>query len=286
MKMASSLVAAVSGVALLCARASTGQQSMLDRLAESRTLYESAEYDRALAVMDTIDSAAMSPEQRRNHAIYQALCLLALDRRPQAEAKIEGILQADPLFRPEGAAPRFVALVDDVRRRVAPGLALQHYRKGKAFFDQKEYDVAISEFTMALQLVEEAGSADPEGIANTRMLADGFRDLARQALAAARAPSSAEASTPPPPTMNPPVVIRQELPSWPKDLPMPRQLGLLDVLVSSSGDVKSATIVRGLNPVYDVMLLSAAKEWKYKPATRDGRPIAQIRRLAITVNRR
>jgi hypothetical protein len=43
-------------------------------------------------------------------------------------------------------------------------------------------------------------------------------------------------------------------------------------------------IVKGLHPIYDLLLLSAAREWKYQPATRDGKSVTHVKRLAVTVN--
>jgi len=272
---------------LMWSPARAGQAPVLDRLVQSRQLYESAEYDRALAVMDSIDPQTITPALARDRALYQALCLFALDLRPQAEARLEAAVQADPLFRP-GAdlSPRVRTFVDDVRSRLRPALALQRYRAGKALFDAKNYEGALREFTVVRQLAEEAGdSSEASALSDLKTLSMDFADLSKRALAAGGSTRSIEARAPSLPFV-PPVVIYQGLPAWPRDLVPPHgQLtGVLDIVVSARGDVGYVKLIKSIHPVYDVMLMSAARQWKYRPATRDGRPVADVKRLAIKVN--
>jgi hypothetical protein len=237
-------------------------------------------------VMDSIDPQTITPALVRDRALYQALCLFALDLRPQAEARIEAAVQADPLFRP-GAdlSPRVRTFVDDVRARLRPALALQRYRAGKALFDAKNYEGALTEFTVVRQLAEDAGdSSEASALSDIKTLAMDFADLSKRALAAGGT-RSVEAKAPRLPFV-PPVVIYQGLPAWPRDLVPPHgQLtGVLDIVVSARGDVGYVKLIKSIHPVYDVMLMSAARQWKYRPATRDGRPVADVKRLAIKVN--
>jgi hypothetical protein len=259
------------------------QDSVVARFAESRQLYESAEYDKALAVMDAIESPDMPRELARDRALYQALCLLALDRRSDAEARVETAVLVDPLFRPgDDLAPRVRTLVQSVRDRLRPRLAQDHYRIGKAMFDQKNFQGALEEFSVVARLVDEAsGRPNADGLADIQTLAAGFADLARRQLEAAPPSAASSAST-----IVPPVTISQQLPPWPRGLlgVHGHLTGMLEVLVTARGDVGSVTLVRGLHPTYDAMLLAAAKQWTYRPATRDGQPVAYQKRLAVSVN--
>ena len=283
------LVARVALTSFITAAVTTPvyAQSLLDRLAESRQLYESAEYDRALAVMETIDTREMSPALERDRALYQGFCLLALDLETQATARIEAALQADPLYQPgDDLSPRVRTFVDGVRQRLRPALARQHYVSGKAFFDSRNYQQALKEFALVQRLADQSGAAggNPE-LYDVRTLAVGFADLARHALTAAgitpdKTDSRAE------PVVVPPVVISQPIPRWPRDLvARPGQPnGILEVVVDARGNVGSVRLVSGIHPVYDLLLTSAARAWKYRPAIRDGKPVAYTKRFSVHVN--
>ena len=266
--------------------AHAAQGSVLDRLAESRQLYESAEYDRALAAMDTIDTQSLAPEVARDRALYQALCLFALDLRVQAAARIEAAFEVDPLFRPKGElSPRVHAFIDEVRARVRPALAHQHYRAGKALFDSKRYEAALKEFTLVLELANENGGlAAGAELSDVRMLAEGFRDLAARELAAARSAAGERQLAP----IVPPVIISQPLPLWPENLPSEpvRLTGLFEIVVTAGGDVGSVNVLTSIHPAYDQLLVAAARQWRYRPATRDGEPVAYVKRLAVIVKRK
>jgi len=262
------------------------QTAALDLLIESRRLYEAAEYDRALAAMETIDQSSMSADQVRDRAVYQALCLLALDLRPQAEARLESVLRVDATFQPpEDASPRLRELFAAVRSRVQPDLAREHYLAGKALFERRQYGAALKELTLATQLTKDGQGAVIASLSDLETLAGGFRELAERAIAAAAAARSVSSAAP---KLVPPTVLYQELPAWPRDLVVrPGQMtGTLDIVVSATGEVGSVRLVKSIHPMYDTMLLAAAKRWRYKPATRDGKPVAFVRQLTVNVNAR
>jgi TonB family protein len=49
--------------------------------------------------------------------------------------------------------------------------------------------------------------------------------------------------------------------------------GVLRVIINTDGKVEVATVVAPSHPTYDPMLIAAAKNWEYKPAMRDGKPV-------------
>jgi hypothetical protein len=261
-----------------------GGQTLLDRLAESRQLYEAAEYDRALAVMDTIDPSSISADQAAARTLYQALCFLALDLRPRAEASLETLVRVDPLFEPPAdTSPRLRTLLSNVRARLRPELAQARYAAGKAAFDQRNYEGAITELRLAISLTGDGDGGSSPTLADLRTLAGGFLELAERGRAATLSRTNASSA---PASVIPPRVITQNLPPWPREL-VPRfsQLsGAVDIVISSTGHVGSATVVRSIHPQYDVLLIAAAKQWRYSPATRDGKPVAFVKRLTVNVN--
>jgi tetratricopeptide (TPR) repeat protein len=276
--------------------AAAGQDDFLNSFAQVRALYESAEYERALATMDHIGVSAMTPEQARDQSLYAALCLLALNRQVEAETRIQSLIRAEPLFDPPSdTPPRLRTIIESVRRQLRPSLVQQHYAAGKEVFDRKDYEAALKEFTLVVDLTQDLSDTAASAMRDVRVLAAGFRDLSRRAIA------SPEPSSPPPTTVadttvakiEPPVAIRQNFPQIPLALAAqmggPRQhslSGVVDLVIDAHGQVKSVTFVQRIHPLYDGLLLSAAREWRYRAATRNGQPIEIQTRLPIVLDLR
>jgi hypothetical protein len=268
-----------------------------NRLAEIRGLYESAEYDRALAVVNRANPAVLMLGEARDIEIYEALCLLALGKKLEATATVEGLIRADPLFQPSSDLPnRLRTLVEEARNRLRPTLAQSHYVAGKERFEAKEYEAAVEEFSLVLQLTDVPADSSRSQFGDMRLLATGFRDLSVQALAASKPPVS---ETPDPPAQRPPdepvvppVAIRQNLPPWPAAAGGSRGdvrgliplNGVLEVVITKTGMVSSAKLIKRIEPFYDALLLTAARQWRYQPATRSGVPVEYVKTLAIAVN--
>jgi protein TonB len=83
-----------------------------------------------------------------------------------------------------------------------------------------------------------------------------------------------------------PGVIKQELPKVPAQVArQTRDRGLLEVIIDEQGRVVNATIRSPIHPVYDSLLLVAARDWKYKPATLNGQPIKFRKVIQVAVTR-
>jgi hypothetical protein len=272
-----------------------------NRLAEIKKLYESAEYDRALAAaaVDPASPAVLEPEEARDIEIYEALCLLALGKNVEANAKIEGVIRAEPLYQPSTDLPkRLRALADEARIRLRPTLAQSHYVAGKELFDAKQYEAAVKEFTLVLQLTDVPADSSRSEFDDIRVLATGFRDLSVRGIAPSK-PHASETPAPPPQRppdapVVPPVAVRQNLPPWPaKPAAAQREgqrltppSGVLEVVITKTGTVASAKLIKRIDPAYDPILLAAVGQWKYQPATRNGVPVEYVKRLAIEINTR
>ena len=48
---------------------------------------------------------------------------------------------------------------------------------------------------------------------------------------------------------------------------------VVELLIDERGDVEDATIVEAVLPVYDLLVLRSARQWKYRPAQFDGVPV-------------
>jgi TonB family protein len=184
-----------------CLPASTANaQEPTATLAQAKTVYASAAYEEALAILDTIHSKTPAADTEEV-AAYQVFCLLALGRTDEARHATEALVRIDPLYRPSEAqaSPRVLSFFDDVRRPLLPQIVRQTYAQAKTDFDQKNLPVALTEFDRVIALVDDMAAADDGSAADLKTLASGFRDLAKSASAAAAAPAPATPPAPDPP---------------------------------------------------------------------------------------
>jgi hypothetical protein len=50
-------------------------------------------------------------------------------------------------------------------------------------------------------------------------------------------------------------------------------VGTLDWLINQEGTVEIVRLYTALNRYHERMIVSAAKAWRYKPASKEGRPV-------------
>ena len=271
-----------------------------DSVAAARDLYASAAYDDALVVLNRLDLTGRQPADRVEVNQYRAFCLVALRRTDEADKAIEAIVTDEPLFHPSGAdaSPRLVAAFTTVRQRVLPVIVQQKYAHAKASFDSKDYAAASGEFDQVLRLLGDADLREAAGrppLSDVQTLTLGFRDLS---VRVTPPPPPVVAAAPAPPPLPvavpnriynlsdvgvlPPGIVRQELPSFPHTFATPGA-GVLEVVINEAGLVESALMRAPINPRYDVLVLTAARTWKYKPATVSGTPVKFRKLISISV---
>ena len=273
----------------------------------ARDLYASARYDEALAMLNGVrQQESGNPINLRSIEQYRSLCLLALGRGVEAEAAIAVVVASDPMYQPTEteASPRVRTAFSEVRQRQLPDIARTRYVSAKTSFDRKDYPAAEQQFRELLRLIDDPDMGGRLG--DLRMLVTGFVDLSA---AAAVPPPEAkpeprrEEVVPPAPApvvpdpqkvytsddagVIPSTAIRQEVPRVPPQLAnQTRERGILDVTIDEQGRVIAAAIRLGLHPIYDSQILLAAKEWRYQPATLNGRPVKFRKIIQITVAKR
>jgi len=272
-----------------------------DSVAAARELYTSANYEDALVVLNRLDSSSGQPSDRMAINQYRAFCLLALGRMAEAERAIEAILTVDLLYHPVDAdmSPRLRAAFAGVRQRILPAIVQQEYARAKTAFDHQDYPAAIAQFDRVLRVL---GSPDLGAVGENspltdlRTLASGFRDLSVKAMAPPPAPP--QPVVPPAPVavvppkgiytgfengILPPVIVRQALPAFPRDLISRNNDGVLEVVISEAGAVESVVMRTPISPRYDQIVMTAAKSWKYAPATLNGVPVKFRKTINITL---
>lgn len=272
----------------------------------AQTLYASASYDEALALLDRLQVQQLPPGDIRSVQQNRALCLLALGRSQDAEVAIAAVVNADPRYRPDEstASPRVRTAFRDVRVRLLPGIIKTRYNAARGLYDEQRWSEAVPALQEVQSLVTDHDLTDDQrkDVAEYKVLTEGFLKLAEAAAAPPPPPPpapTAPAPEPPPvappstvdydrvfdatdSTVTPPVTIRQEMPHWIKAgvaLPGP---GAVEITVSKSGAVERATIVQRMVSSYDRQVLDATKNWRYQPAQLDGRPVRFKKQIRIT----
>jgi hypothetical protein len=309
--------------------AATGARAQSNQLDDAKTLYDSASFDEALQLLDTLGRT--QPENNVEEVQrYRALCLLALNRTNDAQKAIEIVFSRDPLYRlsPGEAPPRMQAAFAEVRKRLLPSVTEQLYASAKLSFDRKEYALAATQFQDLLTFLDDDDAKSLSSLKEFRMLATGFHDLSASAAAAnvakASPPAPAPAPSEPPPApqanarntnasqitpanqvvspgpagasqpvtddaggnLQPPVAIRQQMPVWvaSKTLLPKGSTGKLRLIIDERGNVEEARMVESVHSVYDALLISATRLWKYEPAKLDGKPVRYAKMIQIVLN--
>jgi len=276
-----------------------GLASAQDAFSKAKGFYESAEYEEALNLLDTMKGKTGSTEV----AAYRVFCLVALGRNTEAKAAVTELVKTDPLFRPTEAqvSPRLRTFFDEVRRPLLPDVARQRYSTAKAAFDQKSWQAAIAEFDRVIALLGEIGAAD-QGATDLRTLATGFRDLAKSAAEPPKpavTESKPAAPAPPPAPVKPaepvvygaqhsdvkkPVAMSKPMPEWRPATQTEQKMifeGALEFVVGEDGKVVSVRLLDSVHQSYDAALLKQAMNWSFKPATKNGVPVRY--RYAVSI---
>jgi len=270
-------------------------------LETAKALYAKASYEEALTRLSQVDDV----EQVNEVEQYRALCLLALGRPDEAQRSLEQIVTRAPLYTMSEAdvSPRLIAMFHDIRKRLLPLAAKDLYANGKASFDRKDFATASTQLRQLVTLLSDQSLIESApSLSDLKQLAEGFLRLsdAEGAAAAARPPppqpiaSPAPVNAPPevptapaPPAaptiysttdkdVTPPAEIQRSLPRWIPPNPVARRStfrGIVEVVVDERGMVESAAIRQSVTPLYDPDLLTTAKTWRFRPATRLGKPV-------------
>jgi TonB family protein len=297
----------VLAVWIMTVASAAAAQNSLD---QAREFYESAAYEEALQVLQSLNASAEAPTEI---AAYKVFCLVALGRSDEATQAVESIVRQDPLFRPSEAqaSPRVRTFFDNIRRPLLPELVRVLYANAKAAFDRKDLPEAASGFGRVLGLLDELGSTGDQGLSDLRTLAQSFRDLTQLALtapapsappvpAAAIPAETADASEAPAPAaegalagapttaapaggtrvygpsdlgVTKPIAITRPLPSWQPRNPIEAKQsfhGIVEVEVDEQGNVSSVVLRKAVHPAFDPVLIDAMRTWKFRPASKDG----------------
>jgi len=165
-----------------------------EALARAKDLYLSASYDEALTILDTLPTG--SSADGLQVAEYRVFCLLALNRRAEAQQAIEALVRINRLYKPSEAeaSPRIRSVFLEVRQRVLSSIVQSAYLDAKAAFDRKDPRAAAL-FEHVLDLLTDPDIA--ASMSDLRTVAMGFRDLSWAAAGTSPSRASGEGGAPP-----------------------------------------------------------------------------------------
>jgi tetratricopeptide (TPR) repeat protein len=288
-------------ISLALVGASTRGWAAEDPLDAAKSLYMSAAYEEALAALSNLPSSVDLDQADK----FRALCFLALNRTQDAQQSLERLATRRPLLKfDDGESPKLVAMFRDARAKVLPAAARAMYGEAKTNFEQGELAKAQAQFADLLSMLSEKELVGQTAFADLRMLAEGFSKLTDQQIAAEKAADAAKAAavaqaaqvpaavdtnriyTSADSDVLPPVAIEQTIPLWTPpsgNLRYQEFSGVLEIVVDETGVVTSATMAQHVNIIYDQVLLSATKRWRYRPAQRQGKPVKYRKALNIVL---
>ena len=275
-------------------------------LAKARELYASANYDEALAMLNTLGAPADETDAAAV-SMYRVLCLVAVGRTGEVDTAIDRLVSQHPLYRPASGelSPRMQKAVSSARVRLLPNLVQRRYEESKSAYDRGDFAASRVGFRWVLTAL-----ADPDissltaqsPLADIKTLSAGFVDLSEKALVPPSAPPivpvpTAVAIAPPPvkPTRDlkrvfsiedtdvvAPIMTKQAMPRFPGLLTQAAS-GVLELVIDTTGAVESVRLLETVHRNYDPVLVSAAKKWQYQPAQLDGTPVRYMKRIQISL---
>ena len=224
----------------------------------------------------------------------------------EAEQAIESVVSADPFFHPADSdvSPRLRSAFAAVRIRILPAIVQQEYAQAKAAFDREDFTEANARFERVLRALSDPDISLAAGrppLSDLRTLASGFRDLSVRSAAPPPAPAPPPAAprvaaaaapvvvrpntiyTGVEPGLHLPVVVRQVVPNFPREIVAFRDDGVLELVINESGAVESAVMRTPIHPRFDALVVSSAKSWKYQPATVAGTPVKFRKTINISM---
>lgn len=108
-------------------------------------------------------------------------------------------------------------------------------------------------------------------------------------LAASHGLASAQEPAPAPPrplNAQPPRVLSRVNPVYPAEAMRERIQGvvMLQAMIEPDGSVGDVRVVRSLDPRLDAAAVDAVKQWRYEPATVDGKPVRIVATVSMSFN--
>ena len=217
--------------------------------------------------------AATSPRESER----RATALIAQGQTAEASMVFDALLTSNPMYEPKPSelTPEALATFRASQRQLLPGIAQRDYDRGRAALTSGDPDRALSLGKEAIGIIDRR-LADP-----APQLRAQVQSLVDEATAATVAADEILYS-PSDKGIVPPRELSRGFPaSTPIGVP-PHRVGTLEMIIDKEGGVEFVKLNTPLNRYHERMIVSAAKAWRYRPATRNGRPVRY--RITVKIN--
>lgn len=211
-------------------------------------------------------------------SIRRASTLLAEGRDGEAAVIFDGIVMRNPLLQldPARYTSETLAAFVTSKRLLLPAMARRYYQEARVAYDAGDFPMTLTKGERALALLRDAdidpSDADLNGdVSNLMAMATSARTLEE-----ARIYTSADRDVTPPR----PIGRQLSTASLSGRAPL---TGRLELVVGRSGEVETVKLETPVNGYHDRMIVSAAKAWHYRPATKKGRPVRYSMVMSITL---
>jgi hypothetical protein len=191
--------------------------------------------------------------------------------------EFDALLQANPLYEPKASdlAPESLTAFRNSQKLLLPVLAQRGYDRAKAALASGDVDRAIASAR------ETAAILDRPAAAPAAHLRDDVQRILEEAGTAKATADEVVYSRSDPGIVAPRPISRQFPATTPNGVP-PHRVGTLEMIIGKDGTVEFVKLHTPLNRYHERMIVSAAKAWLYRPATRGGRPVRY--RITVTIN--
>ena len=83
-----------------------------------------------------------------------------------------------------------------------------------------------------------------------------------------------------------PVLTNRVEPNYPEAARKARMEGvvILEAIITASGSVEEVKVLKSVNPLLDASAVRAVQQWRYKPATLNGRAVRVYLTVTVTFN--
>lgn len=86
--------------------------------------------------------------------------------------------------------------------------------------------------------------------------------------------------------VKPPVLIRRVEPEYPSGVRRQPAVIVLEGVVSKDGDVRDLRVIQGDSDPMSAAVVAAVRQWKFRPATRNGTPVDVIYNVSTSIHAR
>jgi len=189
----------------------------------------------------------------------------------------DALVMSNPLYEPRTSdlSPEALAAFRTSQKLMLPMVAQRDYDQAKAALAAGDPDRALSLARQAMAIIDRRVAETPP------QLRDQLLTLVAQATDAAAALNEIVYTDADPDVVPPRQLTRQMPNTSPIGVP-PHRVGWLDMIIGRDGTVEHVKLNTPLNRHHERMIVSPAKAWRFRPATRNGRPVRY--RITLKVN--